>query len=58
MWGRTTVFRHVDRHGFVSRRRGLDPASVAYIVKQAARRAGGMKVRDLSDRSFRSGHVS
>jgi len=52
------VFRRVDRYGFVSRRRGLDPASIAYIVKQAARRAGFRHVRDVSGHSFRSGHVS
>lgn len=52
------VFRRVDRYGFVSRGRGLDPASVAYIVKQAARRAGFQQVRDVSGHSFRSGHVS
>jgi site-specific recombinase XerD len=52
------VFRRVDRYGFVSRRRGLDPASVAYIVKQAARRAGFRHVREVSGHSFRAGHVS
>ena len=52
------VFRRVDRYGFVSRRRGLDPASVAYIVKQAARRAGFRHARDVSGHSFRAGHVS
>jgi site-specific recombinase XerD len=52
------VFRKVDRYGFVSRRRGLDPASIAYITKQAARRAGFRHVRDVSGHSFRSGHVS
>jgi len=52
------VFRRVDRYGFVSRRRGLDPASIAYIVKQAARRAGFRHVRDVSGHSFRAGHVS
>ena len=52
------VFRRVDRYGFVSRARGLDPASVAYIVKQAAKRAGFRSVRDVSGHSFRSGHVS
>jgi integrase len=52
------VFRRVDRYGFVSRTRGLDPASVAYIVKHAARRAGFRSVRDVSGHSFRSGHVS
>jgi integrase len=52
------VFRRVDRYGFASRRRGLDPASVAHIVKQAARRASGMKVRYVSGHSFRAGHVS
>lgn len=52
------VFRRVDRYGFVSRRRSFDPAPVAYIVKQAARRAGGRKVRDVSGHSFRAGHVS
>jgi hypothetical protein len=35
-------FRRVDRYGFVSRRRGLDPISVAYIVKHVARRARGI----------------
>ena len=53
-----SVFRRVDRYGFVSRTRGLDPSSVAYIVKQAARRAGFRSVRDVSGHSFRSGHVS
>lgn len=52
------VFRRVDRYGFVSRTRGLDPASVAYIVKQAARRAGFRHVGEVSGHSFRSGHVS
>ena len=40
------------------RSRGLDPASVAYIVKQAARRARFRHVQDVSGHSFRSGHVS
>ena len=52
------VFRRVDRYGFVSRRRGLDPASIAYIVKQAARRGRFRHVQDVSGHSFRSGHVS
>lgn len=52
------VFRRVDRYGFVSRRRGLDPASIAYIVKQAARRAGFWHVQDVSGHSFQAGHVS
>lgn len=52
------VFRRVDRYGFVSRTRGLDPASVAYIVKQAAQRAGFQYVGEGSGHSFRSGHVS
>jgi len=52
------VFRRVDRYGFVSRTRGLDPASIAYIVKQAARRARFRHVQDVSGHSFRSGHVS
>ena len=52
------VFRRVGRYGFVSRTRGIDPASVAYIVKQAARRADFQHVRDVSGHSFRSGHVS
>lgn len=52
------VFRRVDRYGFVSKHRGLDPASVAYIVKHAAKRAGFRHVREVSGHSFRSGHVS
>jgi site-specific recombinase XerD len=50
------VFRAVNRHGQVSRR-GLDPNSVADILKQAARRAG-MHVENLSGHSLRAGHVS
>jgi hypothetical protein len=52
------VFRRVDRYGFVSRTRGFDPASVAYIMKQAARQAAFRRVDDVSGRSFCSGHVS
>lgn len=52
------VLRRVDRYEYVSKRRGLDPASVTYFVKQAARCAGFQHISEVSGNSFRLGHVS
>jgi integrase len=50
------LFRSIDRHGHVSAR-GLNCGSVAYILKQAARRAG-MRVESLGGHSLRAGCVT
>jgi len=47
------VFRKVDRHGHVGRE-GLNPASVAEVIKRVAAQAG-LSAQDFSGHSLRSG---
>ena len=50
------LFRAINRHGRISSR-GLNRASVGWILKRAAQRAG-MKTRPLGGHSLRAGCVT
>jgi integrase len=50
------VFRAINRHGKIARC-GLNPDSVGWLLKRAARRAG-LKTEPLGGHSLRAGHVT